>query len=133
MSNSIKVDTRTKVTIDNKDAIVVVPTTNTPINTNVNSKVTVSPRSYHIVSPDVYTIKRNSTLEPWFEDQINSIIDNGDLADDVSDLDSRFGNFQDGVTLEIGYLRTADEELAYNLGVLKVSNDTNTAGISNLH
>ena len=108
MSNcSVKVKTKSNIIIDEKPAIIVAPKS-VAIEANQKFKVTASPRSYHIVSPDVYTIKRNSELDPWFEDQINNVIALSPLADEVSDLDNRFTNFQDGVTLEIGYLQDAD-------------------------
>jgi hypothetical protein len=128
---SIKVDTNTKVKIDGKDAIAVVPSTSTKVEAIANS-VKAHSRSYQIVANDVYTIKRNSELEPWFSDQINNMIDGSDLASDVGDLDNRFTNFQDGVTLEIGYLKDKDNELAYNMSVLKTSNDMNTVAIQTL-
>lgn len=130
---SIEVDTSV-------DAVEVLPNDTISIKQNtltvnlpsILGEVTVHPRNYTLVGDDVYTIKRASSLEPWFEDQINGLISNGPLAGDVQDLDNRFVNFEDGVTKEIGYLKDADNRLAYDLNVIKVSNDQNTAGIQHL-
>lgn len=132
MSNSIKVEPTEVVSVIPKSIDV-----NTSSNTNVQlsdaSKVQVSSRSYQIVSQDLYTIKRNSEIEPWFQDQINNLIDTGNLASEVGYLDDRFSNYASGVTLQVGYLQDADAKLAYDLSVVKVSNDNNTAGIQNLN
>ncbi len=128
----IKVE-QTNIKVEDNDSILVTPTTNIPIEIDEANRVTVSPRSYHIVSPDIYTIKRNTELPQWFEDQLNNIIDTGDLADSVSDLDNQFNNFADGVTKEVGYLQDADGKLAYDMSVIKVSGDNNTAGIQHLN
>ncbi len=128
--NTVEVGS-TEVVVEDKDTIRVQSSINVPV-VDTEFSIQVSPRTYQIVSQDLYTIKRNTELEPWFEDMIDDMIDNGDLADEVSDLEDMFNNFEDGVTMEIGYLKNADEELAYDLTVVKVSNDQNTAGILNL-
>lgn len=133
MSNSsIKIDTRTKIKIDGKDAVVVKPNTNIPVQDKEANKVLVSPRTYSIVSPDIYTIKRNSELPPWFQDQINNMINGSSLSTNVTDLENRFENFQDGVTLEIGYLKDKDNALAYDISTLKTKTDNSNAAIQRL-
>jgi len=130
---SIEVDTSVDtVEVLPNDTISIKQNTLTVNLPSILGEVTVHPRNYTLVGDDVYTIKKASSLEPWFEDQINGLINNGPLAGDVQDLDNRFVNFEDGITKEIGYLKDADNRLAYDLNVIKVSNDQNTAGIQHL-
>ena len=131
MSCDIKVNAGVTTYVEPKAGLVVKPTTIEV--SEVNSlKVAMHPRSFTLCGNDVYVIKRNSSIPGWFEDQLNDMINNGDLATSVADLTQQFENFEDGVTMEIGYLREADYKLAYSLEVLKVSTDSNTAGIYNL-
>jgi len=131
MSNSIKIP-KDSVSIKEKDTIKVNSSSNVAIQVENAFKVKANPRTYQIVSEDVATIKRNSDPDQWFLDIVNNTINTSNLADDVSDLDNRFGNFSNGTTLQIGYLQNQDLQLAYDISVLKTSNDTNTAAISTL-
>ena len=128
----IKVE-QTNIKVEDNDSILVTPTTNIPVVIDASNRVTVSPRSYHIVSPDIYTIKRNNAPDPWFQSLLDNAISGSDLADEVSDLGNQFDNFESGVTLQIGYLQDADVKLAYDISINKVANDNNTAGISHLN
>jgi len=131
-SNSIKVKPTlsTNIVVDEPNKIGL-KTTNIVLD-KVPSRVTAHPRSYTLVGNDVYVIKHNSDPEPWFQDMLNDSINNGDLADEVSDLDNRFTNFEEGVTLEIGYLKDSDNAMAYSIETLKTSNINNTSAIQNL-
>lgn len=95
-------------------------------------KVFGHPRSYKIVGNDIYTIKRNNDPDEWFLDLIHDAMDTSDLATDLNDLTNLFNNFEDGVTKEIGYIQDGQDATAYDLSVVKASNDTNTAGIQRL-
>jgi len=130
--SDIKVDLRTNVVIDDKPAIAVIPDTNNSIDVTKSNKVKVQPDTYAIVRDDIYTIKKNNAPDQWFLDQINYTLEKSTLSTNVYDLDTRFRNFKDGITLEVGFLHDKDKELAYNLDVLKTSNDSNTAAIQNL-
>ena len=89
---------------------------------------------YWVIAPDnIYIVNQSKELEPWFATLLNAEIEGSSLADEVSDLDTLFSNYADGTTLQIGYLQTADAQLAYDLNVLKVSNDSNTAVINSLN
>jgi len=132
VSDSIKVDTKTEVAVTSKPTMVV----GTPITTEVykdqRNKVQVSPRSYQIVSQDIYTTKRNTKLEPWFEDQITDVLKGNGVIDSIDELKTAFENFKDGITKEVGYLDDGYTKLAYDLDVVKVSNDQVVAGIKTL-
>ena len=97
------------------------------------SNATVEPQVFTVCNDDIYIVERNASMPQWFSDILdNQILDSG-LANDVTDLSNKFDNFADGTTLQIGYLQSADEKIAYDLSVLKVSQDGNTAGIQELN
>ncbi len=130
MSNSctIKVE-QPNITVEAQEPIKVLPTTNTPIMYREAKKVQVSPRSYHIVSPDLYTIKRNTEIPPWMEDQLNDIINGSDLAGDLGDLEDVFGAYKNEVDIQIYNITTdIDQTNAYVI-TLESEYDNNFAGI----
>jgi len=90
------------------------------------------PSTSYIVRNDITTITRNDEPDPWFKSMLENNINTSNLANEVSDLANQFNNFEDGTTLQIGYLQTEDTKLAYDIAVTKVANDTATAAISQL-
>ena len=86
-----------------------------------------------VLAPDdIFIISRDDNPPTWFLTLIEDSINSSNLADEVADLEDRFNNFDNGVTLQIGYLQEADYSLAYDISVLKVSDSNQTAGILNL-
>lgn len=124
--------TTTNISVDGREAVIVKPNT-TKVSVADTFKITASPRSFYIASQDIFTIQRNADLPQWYLDQLDIAINDSALADEVADLDNRFVNFEDGVTRDIGLLQTEDERLAFDITTIKVSNDTNTAGIQQLN
>ena len=127
---AIDVETSDIEVIEDSVAEVIVGVLDADVVGEVN--VVVEPQVFTVCNDNIYIVQRNADLPQWFQDLLDNQINGSALADEVSDLSNTFTNFEDGVTLQIGYLQDADTELAYDLSVLKVSNDTNTAGISNL-
>lgn len=104
----------------------------TTIDVKDTSIVKAHPRDYKIVGNDVYVIKRNDDPDQWFLDMLDNEINTSTLSQDVSDLNTRFDNYSDGVTLEIGQIKDDNLNLAYTVDTLKSSSDTHTAGIQDL-
>lgn len=128
---SIKVEGNDSIEVVKSDTVIAKDTSTTIVLDEI-PKVKAHPRDYKIVGTDVVLIRRNSDPDQWFKDIMNNQIESSTLAQDVGDLEDRFRQFNDGVTLEIGYLRDQDEVTAFNLSTVKASNDVNTAGIQNL-
>ena len=120
------------VIVKKNKSIGVTPTTNVPIEIDAANRVIASPRSYHIVSPDIYTMKRNSDIDPWLEDQITNIVNTGDLASDVGDLNNKFTNFVDNeYSNQIIKLENQDEVLLATVETLTATTGSQIAGIQN--
>lgn len=86
-----------------------------------------------VIAPDnIYILNKVNDQPDWFVAMLEASINGSELADEVADLEDQFSSFEDGITLQIGYLQTADSEINYDLSVLKTSNDTNVAAIQNL-
>lgn len=95
-------------------------------------EVTAYVPKYTICGDNIYIAGYTTNPPQWLLDTIDNSINNSNLADEVSDLDVRFQNFQNGYTQKIGYLENQDTALAFDISTLKVSSVTNTAGIQRL-
>lgn len=97
-----------------------------------NFDVEIHPQKYTVVGDDIYIISRVDNPPDWFLDLLDDSINSSDLADSVDDIRTKFENFDEGVTKEIGYLKDADSATAFDITTLKSVTDGNTAGIQHL-
>ena len=109
--------------------IIIKPNSDTPIAYQEANKVFVAPRTYHIVSPDVYTIKRNSDMPLWLEDQFNSLMEQGSVAADLADLEGRFGIYQNEISIQMYNLSTTDSQLHALVTTLESETNSQFAGV----
>jgi len=95
-------------------------------------EVEIHVNAYTFASDDVYLVQRSTDIPTWFQDLLDTAIDTSDLADEVSDLEDRFDGFEDGVTKQFGIIADENSKTAYDISALKISTDSNTAGVQHL-
>lgn len=115
-----------------QDSTIIASDKKTTIDIREDIKVNAHPRDYKIVGSDVYLIRRNSDPDQWFRDMLDAQVSETTLASNVDDINNRFTNFEEGITLEVGEIKSSTSELSYNLNVLSNKLDLNSAGIFNL-
>lgn len=117
--------------------------TTPPVEVGVSSKVgdvdvvntievTAYVPKYTICGDDIYIAQYTTEPPLWLTDLIEYKTSTSQLANDVDDLEDSFQNFQDGYTQQIAYLQNQNNAMAFDISTLKVSNNTNVAGIQRL-
>lgn len=95
-------------------------------------EVELHTNSFTVAPDNIYLIENNSNIPEWFQSILDNTIDSSQLSDEVSDLNNRFENFDDGVTLQLGYLQDTDAAQAYSLSNLQTHYDNNSAAIQTI-
>lgn len=85
-----------------------------------------------ITSDDIYLIKFNEAPPQWLEDMVEGIMDDTGLVDDVSDLEDRFDNFEEGYTEHFYDWVDGDKETLLYVENIYTTNAVYNAGIQEI-
>lgn len=103
------------------------------IETNPTIEIKAEVEKWVITGDDIYIANQTTDLPIWYKSLIDGYITNeSTIANDVSNLNDTFSNFETGYNQTIGTIENNLTTLTYDLTTNYVTNGTYNAGIQNL-